>query len=363
MKRLMTLVYVLGTATIVCGITTLNPDIPSTTLKNIEDTSLPTQDTTSTREVTLETTTLQIASIDNRPKSRRKPSLDTDSVEKDDDLNDQALEDHKEEKDLGMEPDKLDGDASSVHPRKGAPKKVPHGKKELRSHGKKELRIDKETVQDGSIAEVSVRTNATNNIAIDKKGDKDTSGQENAKNKETKLSTSKNPSEDANVDSNTLPSPTSLPNVKTAITPRQPDASFVGVKIHCLGGDCSGRKKVSGTTTTKNPLAVSDSSSRTSKGGQGLSVDVPKVSLLPSAPSTASVSTTTTTTTAMPKLNAQLPDPAYGGSTGVVVGLFFALVLTAVLLFVGFKRLDAVRRRREYRRMNDFLIDGMYNDA
>ena len=70
-----------------------------------------------------------------------------------------------------------------------------------------------------------------------------------------------------------------------------------------------------------------------------------------------------TTTPAMPKLNAQLPDPAYGGSTGVVVGLFFALVLTAVLLFVGFKRLDAVRRRREYRRMNDFLIDGMYNDA
>ena len=92
-------------------------------------------------------------------------------------------------------------------------------------------------------------------------------------------------------------------------------------------------------------------------------MDVPKVSLLPSAPSTASVSSSTATTTARPKLNAQLPDPAYGGSTGVVVGLFFALVLTAVLLFVGFKRLDAVRRRREYRRMNDFLIDGMYNDA
>ena len=91
-------------------------------------------------------------------------------------------------------------------------------------------------------------------------------------------------------------------------------------------------------------------------------MDVPKVSFLPGPSSTSSVSIDTTTP-AMTKLSPQLPDPAYGGSTGVVVGLFFALVLTAVLLFVGFKRLDAVRRRREYRRMNDFLIDGMYNDA
>ncbi len=33
-----------------------------------------------------------------------------------------------------------------------------------------------------------------------------------------------------------------------------------------------------------------------------------------------------------------------------------------VLLFVGLKRIESIRRRREYRRMNDFLIDGMYND-
>ena len=51
------------------------------------------------------------------------------------------------------------------------------------------------------------------------------------------------------------------------------------------------------------------------------------------------------------------------GSTGLIVGIFFGMVLTAVLVFVGLKRLDAIRRRREYRRMNDFLIDGMYNDA
>lgn len=52
------------------------------------------------------------------------------------------------------------------------------------------------------------------------------------------------------------------------------------------------------------------------------------------------------------------PTPA----TSVIVGGVFGAILIAVLLFVGVKRLDAVRRRRNYRRMNDFLIDGMYND-
>jgi len=54
-----------------------------------------------------------------------------------------------------------------------------------------------------------------------------------------------------------------------------------------------------------------------------------------------------------------------GGSTSVasmVFGVILAMILVSVVLFVGFKRLDAIRRRREYRRMNDFLIDGMYND-
>jgi hypothetical protein len=59
----------------------------------------------------------------------------------------------------------------------------------------------------------------------------------------------------------------------------------------------------------------------------------------------------------------ELPDADDGGSTGLIVGIFFGMVLTGVLIFVGLKRLDAIRRRREYRRMNDFLIDGMYNDA
>jgi len=48
--------------------------------------------------------------------------------------------------------------------------------------------------------------------------------------------------------------------------------------------------------------------------------------------------------------------------TSLLVGIVFGCLLLSVLMFVGFKRLDAIRRRREYRRMNDFLIDGMYNE-
>ena len=59
----------------------------------------------------------------------------------------------------------------------------------------------------------------------------------------------------------------------------------------------------------------------------------------------------------------KLPDASDQGGTGLVVGIIFGMILLGVLVFVGLKRLDAIRRRREYRRMNDFLIDGMYNDA
>jgi len=48
--------------------------------------------------------------------------------------------------------------------------------------------------------------------------------------------------------------------------------------------------------------------------------------------------------------------------TSLLVGVILGCTLLCVLIFVGFKRLDAIRRRREYRRMNDFLIDGMYNE-
>ena len=49
-------------------------------------------------------------------------------------------------------------------------------------------------------------------------------------------------------------------------------------------------------------------------------------------------------------------------ATSLLVGVIFGVFLLSVVIFVGFKRLDAIRRRREYRRMNDFLIDGMYNE-
>jgi len=68
-------------------------------------------------------------------------------------------------------------------------------------------------------------------------------------------------------------------------------------------------------------------------------------------------------TVVKPEMDLEEVDPdAGGGSTSLVFGVVFGLILMSVLLFVGLKRLDAVRRRREYRRMNDFLIDGMYND-
>lgn len=49
-------------------------------------------------------------------------------------------------------------------------------------------------------------------------------------------------------------------------------------------------------------------------------------------------------------------------NTSLLVGVVFGCILLSVVVFVGFKRLDAIRRRREYARMNDFLIDGMYNE-
>ena len=49
-------------------------------------------------------------------------------------------------------------------------------------------------------------------------------------------------------------------------------------------------------------------------------------------------------------------------STSLVVGVVFAVTLLSAVGFLGFKKLRAVQRRREYRKMNDFLIDGMYND-
>lgn len=80
-----------------------------------------------------------------------------------------------------------------------------------------------------------------------------------------------------------------------------------------------------------------------------------------SAKSTSSASTVPKTD----KPNMKTKEPVVNDTTprtSLLVGIVFGCLLLSVLMFVGFKRLDAIRRRREYRRMNDFLIDGMYNE-
>ena len=86
---------------------------------------------------------------------------------------------------------------------------------------------------------------------------------------------------------------------------------------------------------------------------------------------TSTTTTTTTTNTATPRTTTLKPQPKIEAEppvndetpkTSLLVGIILGCTLLCVLIFVGFKRLDAIRRRREYRRMNDFLIDGMYNE-
>jgi len=89
---------------------------------------------------------------------------------------------------------------------------------------------------------------------------------------------------------------------------------------------------------------------------------IPRKIVTSSAKSTSSAIPVTKTekpllkTTKEPVVNDTTP------KTSLLVGIVFGCLLLSVLMFVGFKRLDAIRRRREYRRMNDFLIDGMYNE-
>jgi len=89
---------------------------------------------------------------------------------------------------------------------------------------------------------------------------------------------------------------------------------------------------------------------------------IPQKVVTSSAKSTSSAIPVTKTekpllkTTKEPVVNDTTP------KTSLLVGIVFGCLLLSVLMFVGFKRLDAIRRRREYRRMNDFLIDGMYNE-
>ena len=77
---------------------------------------------------------------------------------------------------------------------------------------------------------------------------------------------------------------------------------------------------------------------------------------------TISTTTTTAVTTVTKVLLKEKTVNDETPKTSLLVGIVLGCILVSVLVFVGFKRLDAIRRRREYRRMNDFLIDGMYNE-
>merc|ERR1719150_3681780 len=81
-------------------------------------------------------------------------------------------------------------------------------------------------------------------------------------------------------------------------------------------------------------------------------------------PSSSTSATTKKTKTTKPEKEVQTKESLKDSTskTSLFVGIVLAGVLLSVIGFVGFKRLDAIRRRREYRRMNDFLIDGMYNE-
>jgi len=110
--------------------------------------------------------------------------------------------------------------------------------------------------------------------------------------------------------------------------------------------------KKNSTTVTLAPSTTTTTKSTTKK-----TVATTKTSI-------SSTTTTKKTKTTKPEKEVQTKESLKDSTskTSLFVGIVLAGVLLSVLGFVGFKRLDAIRRRREYRRMNDFLIDGMYNE-
>lgn len=89
----------------------------------------------------------------------------------------------------------------------------------------------------------------------------------------------------------------------------------------------------------------------------------------PAAPITTDSSTASPSTPFGHLHSAQVPDPEITRvkvdntpNASLLVGLIFGLMLLSVIGFLVYRKADAARRRREYQRMNDFLIDGMYND-
>jgi len=112
--------------------------------------------------------------------------------------------------------------------------------------------------------------------------------------------------------------------------------------------------KKNSTTVTLAPSTTTTTTKSTTKK----TVATTKTSI------SSTSATTKKTKTTKPEKEVQTKESLKDSTskTSLFVGIVLAGVLLSVLGFVGFKRLDAIRRRREYRRMNDFLIDGMYNE-
>merc|ERR1712223_1798234 len=118
--------------------------------------------------------------------------------------------------------------------------------------------------------------------------------------------------------------------------------------------DLNNLKNVAGTTTT--PVTTTQTTPTPAPKAKTTTMKITTTFATPSSSSESVVPKVEEPVTKEPIVNDTTP------KTSLLVGIVFGCLLLSVLMFVGFKRLDAIRRRREYRRMNDFLIDGMYNE-
>lgn len=303
-------------------IATIATKSASTTLKMEKEVTESTNPSSSVKP--LEITTLPTLPDEGKPKSRRKPGFRSEDQElsetEGENVKDVSVGDNKAK---GMDI-KKDG-KSKLYKKKGSLKDQLHGKKEIRKEDENIENID-------------------NSKDLDSK--KNVTSQDKTIQKEQKTTKKPWPSFDKKVKNKTVSIENESPIETTSAPKNTTEAPFkIGssvVKIVPLKED---PKPVSPTTTSKSTLQ---------------NVEIPKpVSVgLDTSPSAISP-----TDSKIPTVGESEPVKEDHGSTGLIVGIFFGMVLTAVLVFVGLKRLDAIRRRREYRRMNDFLIDGMYNDA
>jgi len=306
-------------------IATIATKTASTTLKVEKDVAETTNQTSSVKPP--EITTSTSLPDEGKAKSRRKPGFRSEDE-------DSSGVDGENSNDFPI----VDTKAKGMVTKKDGKIKPSKKKGSLKDqfHGKKEIRQEDETIE-----------NIDNN-SKDMGPNQNVTSQDKTIQKEKKTTKKPWPTFDKKVKNKTL----SIENesqmeVKTTSAPKNTtEAPFkIGssiVKIVPLKQD---PKPVSPTTTAKSTLQ---------------NVEIPKpVSVgLDTSPSAISP-----LDSKMPMNSESETVKEDNGSSGLIVGIFFGIVLTAVLVFVGLKRLDAIRRRREYRRMNDFLIDGMYNDT